>query len=46
VTVDLDGRVVHADTAVIRTGSALSFEQAIDVSALGGTDLKLVEALS
>jgi hypothetical protein len=46
VTVDVGGRVVHADTAVIRTGSALSFDQSIDVSALGGTDLKLVEALS
>jgi hypothetical protein len=46
VSVDLGGRVVHADTAVIRTGSALSFDQEIDVSALGGTDLKLVEALS
>jgi hypothetical protein len=50
VTVVLQGNVtVHADTAVVRTGSALSLDQAIDISAArphGDPDLKLVEALS
>jgi hypothetical protein len=49
VTVVLAGNVtLHADTAVIRTGSALSLEQAIDISALRrpALDLRLVEALS
>ncbi len=57
VTVVLAGRrgdvTVHADTAVIRTGSALSFDQAIDISAAlegraraGAPDLQLVAALS
>jgi len=49
VTVGLAGQVtVHADTAVIRTGSALSFDQAIDITGLErpAPDLRLVEALS
>jgi hypothetical protein len=48
VTVMLAGGVtVQADTAAIRTGSALSLEQSIDISAAAlAPDLKLVEALS
>jgi hypothetical protein len=48
VTVVLAGNItVHADTATIRTGSALYFDQAIDISAAAqAPDLKLVEALS
>jgi hypothetical protein len=41
------GASVHADTALIRTGSALSFEQSIDISAAArAPDLRLVAALS
>ena len=41
------GATVHADTAVVRTGSALSFDQAIDISAAArAPDLRLVAALS
>jgi hypothetical protein len=48
VTVVLAGNVtVHADTAAIRTGSALYLEQSVDISALAkAPDLELVEALS
>lgn len=50
VTVVLAGDVtVHADTAVIRRGSALYLEQAIDISAArprGAPDLQLVAALA
>jgi hypothetical protein len=45
-----DGDIaVHADTAVIRTGSALYFDQDIDISPArprGAPDLRLVEALA